>query len=229
MTNEPMPLQWALPTSLEVPPDELQLRLDFFSETIVMYQMEEGVITSRPVSAVDISAAMTRDLVLTSGLLPADTLWWTRTREGTQIAVWRKPQLTRLALQVEAFKPPERFHVPTPGLVFICHSRRPPWVYAAKRRPRSNEDMLYHAPFYNVFRNGRVCPGTHDFPEEVTDIPASFFQSLFSHTGDSQERSVRHPSSLEALWKELDGTKKYPLDDLKPWGPVSRAQEGRGL
>jgi len=228
MTNDPMPLQWALPANLEVPPDELQLRLDFYSETIVMYRVEEGVMSSRPVSAVDIASAMTRDLVLTSGLLPADTLWWTRTREGNQIALWRKPQLTRLALQVEAFKPPERFHVPAPGLVFICHSRRPPLVYAAKRRPRSNEDMLYHAPFYNIFRDGRVCPGTHDFPEEPALIPSSFFESLFSLTGDTLDRSTRHPNSLQALWEELDGKKKYPLDDLKPWGPVSRAQEGRG-
>ena len=229
MSTDPMPLQWALPSSLEVPPDKLQLRLDFYSETIVMHRIEEGVTTSRPVSAVDVAGAMTRDLVLTSGLLPADTLWWTRSREGSQVAIWRRPRLTRVALMTEAFKPPERFYIPTPGLVFICHSRRPPWVYAARRRPRSSEEMLYHAPYYNIFSDGRVCPGTHDFPEDPTLTPESFFQSLFSLTGDSRERSLSHPESLQALWKELDGTKKYPLEDLKPWGPVSKAQEGRGL
>ena len=64
------PLQWALPPSLDVPPDTLRLRLDFYSETIVLHLIDGGVITNRPVSAVDIAAAMSRELTFSSGLLP---------------------------------------------------------------------------------------------------------------------------------------------------------------
>ena len=86
--NDPTPLQWALPRSLEVPPDQLQMRLDFFMDTIVMYQIEEGVTTSRPVSAVDIAAALTRKITFSSGLLPENALWWSRGRDGDRIALW---------------------------------------------------------------------------------------------------------------------------------------------
>ncbi len=43
---------------------------------------------------------------------------------------------------------------------------------------------------------GRVCPGSHRFPEEVGLIPESFFQSFFSLTGDTRNRSKKHPDNL---------------------------------
>lgn len=222
--NDPMPLQWALPDSLEVPPDNLQLRLDFYSETIVMYRMEEGVSVSRPVSAVDIAGAVTRELTFASGLLPRNTLWWSQSREGPQIALWRPAKLTRVAIQLDAFKPPERYHIPMPGLIFICQSRRPPTVFAAARRPRDEKETLFHCPTFNVFSDGRVCPGTHDFPAEEEKIPDSFFESLFSQAGDSRRRSHQYPDDLLKLWEALDGAKKYPMDDLMACGDVGQAQ-----
>lgn len=227
--NDAEPLQWAVPASLEIPADPLQLRLDFYGETIIMFRMEEGVVNSRPVAAVDIAAAMSRDMTFSSGLLPPAALWWSRGRDGDRVALWRKPQLTRVAVQVEAFKAPERYHIPMPGLVFLCQSRRAPLVYAARRRPTQPEDQLFFCPTFNVFRGGMVCPGTHDFPAEVEKIPESFFQSLFSLTGDSAGRSQKHPRSMMALWKDLDGTKRYPMDDLMPCTTVGRVQDGRGL
>lgn len=228
-TNDPKPLQWALPDSLEIPPDELQLRLDFYGETIVMTRFEEGTITTRPISAVDVTTAMTREMTYSSGLLPAGALWWSRSRDGDRVALWRKPQLTRVAVRTKAFEEPERFHVPMPGLLFLCQSRRAPMVYATKRRPADLEDLLYKCPTFNVFGDGRVCPGTHDFPDDVELIPASFFQSLFSLTGDTQGRSLKHPKDMMALWQDLDGKKKYPVADLVPCGTVRSLQEERSV
>ena len=215
------PLQWELPESLEVPPDRLRLRLDFYAETIVMHSIEGGVINNRTVAPVDIAAAMTREVTFASGLLPADALWWTHSRQGDLVALWRKPKVTLVAVQAEAFKPPQRFSIPMPGLVFICQSGRTPWVFAAKRRPRSPGDSLFHCPTFNVYQRGLVCPGTHQFPSDVARIPESFFQSLFSLTGDNANRSKRHPGNILKLWEELDGQRKYPLDDLQRWGNVS--------
>ena len=67
-----------------------------------------------------------------------------------------------------------------PGLIFVCSPGRGPWVYAAKKRPSDPEQQLYRAPAFNVFQDGRVCPGSHRFPEEVDRIPESFFESLVS-------------------------------------------------
>jgi len=219
------PLQWALPPSLEVPPDELVMRLDFFRETIMMYQIENGVITTRPVAAVDIAAAMSRELTFTSGLLPAETLWWSHTRQGDITALWRKPKLTRVAIQLEAFKPPTRFHIPMPGLVFVCPTGRTPSVFAAKTRPKTPDAMLYRTPTFNVFNTGAICLGTHRFPEDPSLIPESFFQSFFSRAGDTDNRSKKHPHNLMQLWEELDGKKRYPQDDLVHWGTVRRLME----
>ena len=117
-----------------------------------------------------------------------------------------------------------------PGLVFVCSPGRAPWAYAALDRPTDPEQHLFRAPAFNVFRDGRVCPGSHRFPEEVGLIPEGFFQSYFSLTGDSRDRSKKHTDNLQALWEELDGTTAYPIEDLVPQCTVAHAMavsEGR--
>ena len=54
-----------------------------------------------------------------------------------------------------------------PGLVFVCSPGRAPWVYAATERPADAEQQLFRMPAFNVFGDGRVCPGSHRFPEQV--------------------------------------------------------------
>ena len=172
----------------------------------------------------------TQHLGFSSGLLPHDALWWNQGETGQVVALWRPPQVWSVALQREAFKPPARLRLPMPGLVFVCSPGRAPWVYAATERPTDPEQQLFRAPAFNVFRDGRVCPGSHRFPEEVGLIPESFFQSFFSLTGDSRDRSKKHPDNLQALWEEMDGKTEYPMEDLVPQCTVAHAMavsEGR--
>ena len=215
------PWQWALPEGLKVPPDELQARIDVYRESIILRLWAEGVITTRPVSALDVARAFTRDIPVSTGILPEGALWWMSCREGAEVALWQPPKVWPVALQMEAFKPPRRFTLPMPGLVFVCQQGRSPRVYAAKRRPRKPEDTLYHAPLFNLFGDGRTCAGTHRFPQEVADIPKSFFMAFFTREADIRGRSKRHPDNLLALWEELDGKKRFPLRDLVPWGKVA--------
>ncbi|MFQ6027687.1 MAG: hypothetical protein ACE5Q6_09365, partial [Dehalococcoidia bacterium] len=74
VAQEPQPLQWALPEGLEVPPDELKLRLDFYSQAIVMHVIEDGIIQGRIVSAEDISRVLSRQIGVSSGFLPENAL-----------------------------------------------------------------------------------------------------------------------------------------------------------
>ncbi|MFA4837451.1 MAG: hypothetical protein WC749_15455, partial [Dehalococcoidia bacterium] len=60
MNTDPVPYQWALPENLEVPSDSLEIRLDFHHDAIVMYTVDNGTITTRIVSAVDICQALVR-------------------------------------------------------------------------------------------------------------------------------------------------------------------------
>lgn len=212
--------QWALPDSLNIPPDEPRARLNFYHDTIILECLENGTITTRTVSAQDVSLAFLNELTLSSGVLPKNALWWSQARYGTEVALWEPPKVWLVAVQHSPDKPPERLRVPLPGLIFICQPGRPPRVFAAKHRPSSRKDTIYHAPVFNLFHDGRTCAGSHKFPESVAEIPKSFFTSFFSVEATFQGRSQKYPDDLLKLWRELNGEKKYPLEDLVHMGQV---------
>ena len=223
MTTETETARWSLPGIDEAPRDALRLQLEVYEETVLLRGFDADLAWVRTVSADAVAHAVTRHLGFSSGLLPQDALWWQQGETGQVVALWRPPRVWAVALQREAFKPPARLRLPMPGLVFVCSPGRAPWVYAARERPADPEEQLYRAPAFNVFSDGRACPGTHRFPEEVDRIPESFFQSYFSGTGDTRNRSRKHPDDLHALWEELDGKSAYPLDDLVPQCTVAHA------
>ena len=221
---------WSLPGQEDLPRDALQVQLEVYSETVLLRGFQGDSTWVRTVSADEIANVFIRHLGFSSGLLPDNALWWSQGETGQVVALWRPPQVWAVALQREAFQPPARLRLPMPGLVFVCSPGRAPWVYAALERPTAPEQQLYRAPTFNVFRDGRVCPGSHRFPEDVGQIPESFFQSFFSLTGDTRERSKQHPDNLQALWEELDGKAEYPVEDLVPQCSVPHvmaASEGR--
>ncbi len=229
-TNDTHRTEWSLPVQDDLPRDTLQAQLEVYGETVLLRGFEAGRNWVRTVSADEIANVFIRHLGFSSGLLPEKALWWNQGETGQMVALWRPPQVWPVALQHEAFQPPARLRLPMPGLVFVCSPGRAPWVYAALERPTDPEQQFYRAPAFNVFRDGRVCPGSHRFPEEVGRIPESFFQSFFSLTGDSQGRSKRHPDNLQALWEELDGQAEYPVEDLVAQctvGHVMAVSEGR--
>ena len=219
-----------MPGPVDAPRDNLKLQLEVYGETILLRGFENGTAWVRTVSADEIANVFTQHLGFSSGLLPRDAIWWNQGETGHVVALWRPPQVWSVALQREAFRPPTRLRLPMPGLVFVCSPGRAPWVYAALERPTDAEQQLFRAPAFNVFRDGRVCPGSHRFPEEVDLIPEGFFQSFFSLTGDTRNRSNKHPDNLIALWEEIDGETEYPMEDLVPQCTVAQAMavsEGR--
>ena len=90
-------------------------------------------------------------------------------------------------------------------------------------------DVVCHAPLFNVFHNGLTCAGSNQYPQDIPEIPPSFFLSFFTSAGDGAERSRKHKRLL-ALWEELDGASTYPDDDLVEAGTLAdfcrRAQGG---
>ena len=230
MTSDAEKTEWSLPGPADAARDELQVQLEVYRETILLRGFESDSTWVRTVSADAIANAFTQHLGFSSGLLPEETLWWSQGETGQVVALWRPPQVWSVALQREAFKPPARLRIPMPGLVFVCSPGRAPWVYAALGRPTDPEQRLFRAPTFNVFSDGRVCPGSHRFSEEARLIPEGFFQSFFSLTGDTRNRSKKHPDNLIALWEELDGKTEYATEDLVPQCTVAHAMavsEGR--
>ena len=207
-------INWVSPSGMPVPDDTLLMQMDVYEESILLRGFDKDANWVRMVSADELTAVFTQHLGFSSGLLPRDTLWWKQTDTGFVVALWREPQVWPVALQETAFQAPTRLKLPMPGLVFICAPQRSPWVFAAKERPEHPDQELFCSPTFNTFDDGRVCPGTHQFPGEVGLIPESFFQSYFSLTGDTLNRSQKHPENLLELWKEINGQEEYPVDDL---------------
>ncbi len=213
----PSPFERVLPKELRIGKDKLILRLDFYGEAIVMQDVETKGGAFRIISARELAHALASELSFTSGLLPANTLWWTNTKSGPRIALWVEPGVRRLALVKEYGKPPERYNIPLPGLIFLCNQGKPPDVWAVLRRPKGPRDKVYHAPLVNIYSDGRSCPGSNRYPDLIEDIPDSFFQSFFTRAINTEYRSKKHPSDVTKLWKELDKEKKetFPVSDLQ--------------
>src|SRR6266542_3610019 len=79
-----------------------------------------GTIRTKVVSALDIAHALARELDLSTGILPPDTLWWTNTPSGPRIAIWREPQVWAVSLRETPGGAPRKLRLPFPGLVFVC-------------------------------------------------------------------------------------------------------------
>ncbi len=218
-------IKWAEPDRTPTERDRIRMRLDIYEENLVLKCYDQDATWTRPVDADRIAAAFIEDMGARTGLLPPGSLWWKQSQEGVITALWREPRVWNAALQVKAFEAPERFRLPMPGLVFIAAPGRAPWVFAATRRPEEPDETLYRARAFNVFHNGRVCPGNHRFPDRAEEVPESFFQSHFSMPGDTHRRSKKHPNQLYALWKELDGKAEYPVEDLVQYCTVADAME----
>lgn len=114
----------------------------------------------------------------------------------------------------------ERF--PVPGLVFKAAgegAKKALSVWAIRQQGRPDPDtILYHAPFFNVYRDGRVCLGSMPLPEAHVPSAAetwtrSFFASAFTHGAGVRFLSGEpgYASTLEAL---AGSTERFPTGRL---------------
>ena len=219
--TKPPAFSWAVPKELGIPSDPLRLRIDFHHQATMMTLFQDGGAITKLVDAMDVAHALATDLTFGTGLLPPGTIWWQNTRSGPVFAIYVEPKIWQLALQTNIKKAPRRFTIPLPGLIFLCTPGQTPWVFAMKKKPTKETDIVYRAPLANIFADGRSCPGSHTFPTRVADIVKSFFVSFFSPTADLRHRSRKFPSNVIKLWEFLDGKKKFPMEDLEKHGTIA--------
>ena len=196
--------------------DRLLLRLELFEELALLHRFPaEGRVDTVVVHPDDIAHATARGVQLTTPVLPPHALWAVLDARGYRVAIWRPPQVWTVRLKEQWQSPTRAFTLPMPGLVFIhLPGGQAPYVYAAKARPRGDDDLLYKMPTYNVFDSGRVCVGSHHFPADPDRLPEEFFTSYFSPDASIVGRSKQYPDGILPLWESLDGQLTYPLDDL---------------
>lgn len=116
--------------------------------------------------------------------------------------------------------------VPHPPLLFV--TRKHEWAVLAmkdNRRP-APATALYLAPYFNVWRAGKICTGSAKTPgaSEAHD-PAlwskAFFDSAFTHPNiHGKNELVNYETGPYAFWKDmLDGKfTDFPMETLVPTG-----------
>jgi len=216
----------------EFEPDVLRLSLEFYRESVMRRVIEDdGHVSLAMVDVAEVARALSAGVSLASGILPGEeagtnTLFWARSNGATRLGIWAGPRTWRLTLRsLELGGKDRRFRLPFPGLVFVC---RPDasggYVFAAPKRPRAAEDVLYCCPAPNVFANGKICPGDHAFARDPLKLPSEFFLSRFRVTADTRGgKSRKHPGDVSRLWEELAGQETFPIEDLVPMLTVQQA------
>ncbi len=212
--------KWAVPDSLNVPVDPLRCRLDFHYQAVVLTLFDGESVQTKMVSAMDVTQVLASELSFSTGLLPSNTLWWQNTKRGPLFALYVEPKVRILTLEEDISKPPRRFTIPLPGLIFLCFPGVPPWVYAVGKKPTKETDTVFKAPLCNIHESGRSCAGTHTYPERVADIPQSFFVSFFTASADIKSRCKSFPNNVVNLWESLDKKKYFPRGELVRHGTV---------
>ncbi len=168
-----------------------------------------------PATITDVCNAFNR-FGASTGLLPADTLFWTERAGVLRIGVWLPP--ARRTIQVHVQAEPEKLRVPLPGLMFVGQGTQYS-VYALTERPTTGGEMLYKAPLPNVHENGAICAGSVQFPlasaAAMTQAIQLFFESLFNL--DLSGGKVRKGELLPTL-RKLKRASVFPADQLVATG-----------
>jgi PRTRC genetic system protein B len=205
---------------------KIRARLDLFDETIYMTRYDD---TGVPLSCFEISpsalAAAFAGLPIASGLLPADTLFYSRSGDQERAAIFVPAGVRTLVSDTR--KTPYR--IPLPPLIWLGQGAAYR-CFAVKQRP-GVDDRLYVCPTPNVYKDGRVCPGNVPFPvcsvRTIKDAFKLFVESQFNaHLVG--EKSNKHGEDVMKLWRELQGAAEFPLDDLVSSGlKMSDLLEGK--
>jgi PRTRC genetic system protein B len=168
-------------------------------------------------SALDTSGELTRKFLKPSGLLPKKVLHLNPEHDGS--AIWYTPAQKVSLFFVESLgiTNGEAF---VPALLWKA-TKNTLYIYAMDTEMQINEQTaLYHAPFFNLYTDGRVCMGTvsvniktNCYLEEFISLwEQYFFNSYFSHLIGNKS-PVK--GNIIQLWQKLVGSgKSFPIKSL---------------
>lgn len=168
-------------------------------------------------NALDTSDELKRNFLKPLGLLPKNVLYINPDHDG--YAIWYTPPQRVDLFFVDALAIPNG-KASVPPLLWKA-SKNNLWIYAIDTDKEVNEQTaLSHAPFFNLYEDGRVCMGTVSVSikldcllnEFIEQWEQYFFNSYFSHLIHGQspvKRNIIH------LWQSLvNSRKQFPIKAL---------------
>ncbi|WP_367866980.1 PRTRC system protein B [Pedobacter sp. WC2423] len=154
------------------------------------------------------------------GLMPKNIIYINHDQNG--YVIWHTPVMKADLLFKDLDLPSGNAYVP--ALLWKA-SKDSLSIYAITESADITQDTpLYHAPFFNLYRQGKVCMGSVqiNIPKDcmLEDFIARwevyFFNSYFSHLIDGHNPIN---GNLHQLWKQLiNRNKKFPVQHLVKTG-----------
>ncbi|SMP20361.1 PRTRC system protein B [Chryseobacterium profundimaris] len=152
------------------------------------------------------------------GILPTHILHINPSEKGT--VLWYTKAQQRQLYFVNSLGIPNGIAQVPPMLWLASKNSLAVFALATDRRP-TEKTLLYYAPFFNIYEDGKVCMGTVTIDiknsvsveEFIHAWECYFFNSYFSHL---LGRHSPVKGNCVRVWKDLIGTHKpFPKDVLK--------------
>lgn len=190
-----------------------RLRLDFYNTAVLMScWQDDGRTTTYPVSVHDVVSACT-NIQLSSGLLPANTLFWKQQANQVMLGIYVPARRWQVRTEEHGY------HIPMPPFVFVGYGTAYK-LFAVKKRPSNEADPLYYAPCPNIHTTGGICQGNTPFPpcapHTILQALQLFMEDSLFNADLSRGKCRSHPDDVRRLWAELNGRKRFPLSELVP-------------
>lgn len=151
------------------------------------------------------------------GLLPTNVLYLDSSNNG-KVIWFTKAQKRELFFVKNLGIPNVKANIPT---LLWCADKFGLKIFALKSNKRPTENTsLFHAPFFNIYEDGKVCMGTVDvkikkslsLEEFIKSWEDYFFNSYFSHLMNGHNPIK---GNCINLWKDLIENKNpFPTDIL---------------
>ena len=159
-----------------------------------------------------------RNFLNPKGVLSSDTLFLKTGNDG--FAIWRTPARKVKLLFTESLGIPCG-EANVPALLWKA-GKNALSVFAVTDERITGQSLLFHAPFFNVYADGRVCMGS--VPVKVPNDccletfmelwQGYFFNSYFSHLFGEH---VPVKGNIVQLWRGLiEHDREFPLETLIP-------------
>lgn len=168
-------------------------------------------------NALDTSEELKRNFLKPSGLLPKNILYLNPDQNG--YAIWHTPSQKVDLFFVEHLGIPNG-RASLPPLLWKA-SKNTLWIFAMDSDTNINElTNLSHAPFFNLYQDGRVCMGSVSvnikadclLEEFIALWEQYFYNSYFSHL-IAEKSPVK--GNIIQLWQGLVGSRKqFPIKSL---------------